>query len=391
MVTGRQPSVLVAHPGAELYGSDRVMLSTVSALVGAGYRVTVAVPSDGPLLAEIRKRGAAAEIIAAPVLRKRLLSPTGLLSLVAQMPAALARAVAAIRRMDIDTVYVSTLTIPSWLLAARLAGRTVICHVHEAERSPRPLVKRALATPLLLTDAIAANSAFCASVLAEPYPTLARRTTVVLNAVAGPPTATPPREGLGSRVRLVYVGRLSERKGVDLAVDAAEILWARGRAVTLDLVGGVFDGYEPFRSALEEKVERSDLGDAVRFLGFRPSVWEELASADIALVPSRADESFGNAVVEAVLAERPVIVSDSSGLREAAAGYDTTVLVPLGDAAAIADAVERIADDWASYRAAAAAARAEAERRHARERYDAAILAVIETADQQRPHDGGQI
>ena len=123
--------------------------------------------------------------------------------------------------------------------------------------------------------------------------------------------------------------------------------------------------------------ERAGLGDAVRLLGFRPSVWDELSAADIALVPSLADETFGNTAVEAILAERPVIASDTSGLREAAAGYDTAELVRPGDAAALADAVERIADDWPSYRAGAPGARAAAERRHARERYDADILRVI--------------
>ena len=377
MPIGRQPSVLVAHPGAELYGSDRVMLETVGALVDAGYRVTVAVPGDGPLLAEVRQRGASAEIIAAPVLRKRLLSPGGLASLAVQLPAALARAIATIRRNDIDVVYASTLTIPSWLLAARITRRTAVCHVHEAESSAGRLVKRALSTPLLLADAIAANSEFCAGVLAEPYPRLADRTSVVLNPVDGPAAVTPPREELDGRIRLVYVGRLSERKGVGVAVDAVAILRDRGRPVELDVVGDVFAGNEGFRAELQEKIQRASLGDAVRLLGFRPSVWDELSAADIALVPSLADETFGNTAVEAILAERPVIASDTSGLREAAAGYDTAELVRPGDAAALADAVERIADDWPSYRAGAPGARAAAERRHARERYDADILRVI--------------
>ncbi|WP_314146341.1 glycosyltransferase [uncultured Leifsonia sp.] len=377
MPIGRQPSVLVAHPGAELYGSDRVMLETVGALVDAGYRVTVAVPGDGPLLVEVRRRGASAEIIAAPVLRRRLLSPGGLASLAVQLPAAVARAIATIRRNDIDVVYASTLTIPTWLLAARLARRTAVCHVHEAESSAGRLVKRALSTPLLLADAIAANSEFCAGVLAEPYPRLAGRTSVVLNPVDGPAAVTPPREELDGRIRLVYVGRLSERKGVGVAVDAVTILRDRGRPVSLDLVGDVFAGNEGFRAELQEKIQRAALGDAVRLLGFRPSVWDELSAADIALVPSLADETFGNAAVEAILAERPVIASDTSGLREAAAGYDTAELVRPGDAVALADAAERIADDWPSYRAGAPGARAAAERRHARKRYDADILRVI--------------
>ena len=43
----------------------------------------------------------------------------------------------------------------------------------------------------------------------------------------------------------------------------------------------------------------------VVFAGFRPSVWDSFAAADIAIVPSRV-EPFGNVAVEAMLAERPV-------------------------------------------------------------------------------------
>lgn len=387
MSHSRKRSVLVAHPSAELYGSDRVMLETVAALTDAGHRVHVVVPSDGPLLAEARRRGATAEIIPFPVLRKRLLSPAGLAQFVLELPFAVARTARAILRNRADLVYVSTLTIPVWLVAARLAGRIAVCHVHEAEGSARPAIKRALSTPLLLARAIATNSAFSAGVLAEPYPALARRTTVVLNAVDGPPSASDPRPTLGEPIRLVYVGRMSERKGVDVAIGAVKLLTERGREVRLDVVGDVFQGYEWFKEKLDREVEESGLTGSVRFLGFRPGVWEELAAADIVLVPSRMDEPFGNTAVEAVLARRPVVVSDTSGLREAADGYGSALLVEPGDAAAIAEAVERIAADWPAYREAAAAASAAAAVRHSRERYDEAIRAVIEGAD---PHDGGQ-
>ena len=41
--------VLIANPGADLYGSDRTTVESVKALVTAGYRVFVTVPGPGPL------------------------------------------------------------------------------------------------------------------------------------------------------------------------------------------------------------------------------------------------------------------------------------------------------------------------------------------------------
>ena len=70
-------TILVAHPGSELYGSDRVLLESVSGLLDDGWDVLVTVPADGPLVAELRRRGARVELCPSPVLRKSVLRPAG--------------------------------------------------------------------------------------------------------------------------------------------------------------------------------------------------------------------------------------------------------------------------------------------------------------------------
>ena len=76
--------VLVAHPGAELYGSDRMVLDSVAALSAAGYSVTVALPERGPLVGKLEAAGARVVPCRMPVLRKSALRPRGFLRLVAE-------------------------------------------------------------------------------------------------------------------------------------------------------------------------------------------------------------------------------------------------------------------------------------------------------------------
>ena len=64
-----RPSVLVAHPGAGLYGADRVTLETATALGARGWAVTVAVPTDGPLVPCLEEVGADVVLCPTPVLR----------------------------------------------------------------------------------------------------------------------------------------------------------------------------------------------------------------------------------------------------------------------------------------------------------------------------------
>ncbi|MGY1630919.1 glycosyltransferase [Geodermatophilus sp. SYSU D01186] len=375
-----RPSLLVVHPGAELYGADRVLLESATALSSA-FDVTVALPCPGPLVAELEARGVRVELCPMPVLRNSALRPRGALRLLADAVRGVVPALRLLRRHGEAGVYVNTLTLPSWPLLARLAGRRSICHVHEAERSAPRLLRRGMALCPVLADHVVANSRFTLEVLAEVAPRVRRRSTVVLNAVRGPALAAPARADVDGPLRLLFVGRLSPRKGPQVAVATLQELLVRGVDARLTVVGAVFEGYEWFEDELRRSVSAAGLDDRVEFLGFRSDVWPHLAAADVVLVPSVQEESFGNTAVEAVLAARPLVVSAHSGLREAAAGYASAQAVEPGDAVEWADAVARVAKDWAVFREAAQADAAAARRRSAPERFARELVAAVAALD----------
>ena len=369
-------SVLVAHPGAELYGSDRVLLESVEALLGAG-PVTVALPGDGPLADELRARGARVQVVAMPVLRKAALRPRGAVQLLGDALRGLVPAVRLIRSAGDGGVYVSTTTLPSWVVLARLLRRRVVCHVHEAERTAPLLARRVTALGPWLADAVVVNSRFTLGVLTDVAPGVADRSTVVHNGVRGPAAVVPPRTHLEGPVRLLFVGRLNPRKGPQVAVAALRELTDRGVDARLALLGSVFAGYEWFEAELRATVTAAGLDDRVDFLGFRPDIWPAVADADVVLVPSVLDESFGNTAVEAVLAARPLVVSATSGLQEAAAGYDSAQAVDPRQPARWADAVQRVVAEWPLFRERALLDAGEARRRHDPAGYQAALAAVV--------------
>jgi GT2 family glycosyltransferase len=364
-------STLVVHPGAELYGSDRMLLESVSALTTGGGPVTVVLPGDGPLVAELRRRGADVVFCPMPVLRKAALRPAGAVRLAADAGRGLLPAVRLIRRHE--AVYVSTLTIPSWLLLARVLRRPALCHVHEAEASAPRLFRHAMAVAPRLARRVVVNSNFSLGVLTDVAPALRDRSTVVYNGVAGPREIVPARTELMGQVRLLFVGRLAPRKGPQVAVAVLQELVARGVDAHLTLLGSVFEGYEWFEAELQETVRAAGLGNRVEFAGFRPVVWPTLAGTDLVLIPSIVDEPFGNTAVEAVLAARPVVVSCTSGLREAIAGYAAAQVVEPGATAAWADAVQRVVADWPRFRDAAFDDAEEARRRHSPEGYQRSL------------------
>lgn len=370
--------MLVAHPIGDRYGSDRVALSTVGALVGSGYSVTVALGQGGPLIDDLRAAGAEVIVAPTPIVRRTALRPVGLLQLVADTVRGMLTGVRILRRTRPDIVYVSTITVPLWLLLGRLTGRLTVCHVHEAEEDLGTWARRALFAPLCLAHLVIANSRFTAEVTSEGAPSIRHRTEVVANPVPGPSDVRAPRPEITDALRVVFIGRLSPRKGPHIAIRALGLLRDRGQPAQLELVGSAFPGYEWYVEELHALIRAEGLEQHVTMTGYRDDIWARYAHADVAVVPSTRPESFGNVVVQAVLARRPVVVTSSGGLPEAAEGLGSAIVVPPDDAASLAEALQTMVEEWPRRRQAAQADAETCAARHDPATYAATIIAAIE-------------
>lgn len=390
MMVDRQ-AVLIVNPGASLYGSDRMTIESVKALVSNGFRVFVTVPEPGPLVDALAQAGAQILIQPTPVIRKALFTASGLLRLALDAADAWRPSWRLLKATGAQTVVVNTVTAPLWLAVARAARCTVICHVHEAERSAPIPLRVALYLPLLLAHRAIVNSRFSLDALRDSAPWLARRTTLVYNAVTGPPEVVPPRSDLRGSVRLMYLGRLSQRKGPHVAVEALGHLRARGQDVELDLLGSVFPGNEGYEEGLVRQIADFGLADHVRLLGFREDIWGSVAEADMVIIPSTVDEPFGNTAVEASLAARPLVVTNIAGLKEASEIATSRLAVPPSDPVAVANAVEQIIDGWPDYARRAVLDSVAVAERFSFDRYADAFLDVMglpsrDAAASVRPH-----
>jgi glycosyltransferase involved in cell wall biosynthesis len=372
-------TLLIANPSTDLYGSDLQMLESVSGLREEGWRVVVAVPGTGPLVGALRDRGAAVRVVPFPALNRSAATPAGLVRLGAAATRAIVTIRAVLREERPELVYVNTLTLPWWLLATRGTGIPTLCHVHEAEAADPPVVRRALATPLRLADAVVVNSHATADVVLGSVPALRSRTRVVHNGVAGPasPVAALPRRRGHEPWRVAVVGRVSARKAPDVALEAVALLRVRGYDVEVGLHGTPGPGQEEYLSRLRARAGEPDLRGAVQFCGYTSPVWPALERSDVLLAPSLG-ESFGNAVVEGQLAGRPVVATAVQGHRETVEDGVTGLLVPPRDPVATADAVGRLLADPGRAGQLAEAGRRSAEARFSSARYRGDIAGLAD-------------
>ena len=135
------------------------------------------------------------------------------------------------------------------------------------------------------------------------------------------------------------VGRLTWVKGCDLLLEAFSRADFHGDRPYLVLVG---DGEE--REKLEEQAKRLQIFDRVRFAGEMADIREALAASTVFVLSSR-NEGMGRVLVEAMAAGVPVIGTAVGGIPTLVKDGDTGLLVPGGDAPALAKAMERMHTD----------------------------------------------
>lgn len=154
-------------------------------------------------------------------------------------------------------------------------------------------------------------------------------------------------------------------KGAECLLEALALLRRRpGHGQTRLRIAGVAPGSE-MGAVYRRKARDLGLEGAVEWLGRLDAarIAGELQAADVFAYPSHADNS-PNAVVEAMLVGAPIVAADVGGIPSLVRRGEEGLLVPRGDAVALAAAIAGLLDDRAAAAGLGAAASATAERRN---------------------------
>jgi len=152
-------------------------------------------------------------------------------------------------------------------------------------------------------------------------------------------SAAPPDANTGSIPTIITVGRLAYQKDHHTLLRAFALARSRLDA-RLVLVG-----QGPLRDELTALARELGISDRVIFAGWQQNPFAWMANADLFVLSSRF-EGFGNVIIEAMACGLPVVSTDCpSGPGEILAGGDAGILVPVGDAQALADAMCAVLGD----------------------------------------------
>ena len=233
---------------------------------------------------------------------------------------------AALARHENADLFHAHSRVPAWIArwAGAFSGKPWIVTAHDRYR------RNAAIAPFRRAD-----GAICVSEAVRTHLEgfLPDRNVVIKNGIPDPPARWRPREG-GPGGRLLFVGRLTKRKGLHVALSALAEL--KEHAWSLDVVG---DG--PQRSELESQALALGIEDRVRFHGFRDDVADWMADKDCLLFPS-FDEGMPLTLMQAIRVGLPVLASKIAPVAELV--EDESRLIPPGDTAAWKEVLLEVLD-----------------------------------------------
>ena len=151
-----------------------------------------------------------------------------------------------------------------------------------------------------------------------------------------------PVEQTRHTMRVCFLGRMTEEKGVDTLVEAAALVVAQVPNARFVLAGSPFteeDGH--YLDRIRLRIAELGLEGHVEFVGQVDDVPGLMAGCDLIVLPSRI-EAVGRVVLEAGAMGKPVVASATGGLRQSVRDGESGILVAPGDVRGFADAIVRL-------------------------------------------------
>ena len=157
--------------------------------------------------------------------------------------------------------------------------------------------------------------------------------------------STVANENKQAEPRLGLVGRISPWKGQHIFLKAAAEILKCHPTATFELIGSALFDEKAYEDSLHELCATLQIEKAVRFVGFVEDVPGQISKLDILVHASTTGEPYGQVIIEGMAAGKPVIATNGGGVPEIVVDHVTGILVPMGDSAKMAEAIEYLLDN----------------------------------------------
>lgn len=337
--------VIYLHVGAELYGSDKVLLELVTGLDKSKFEPIVVLPEEGPLLEQLKINNVKTYVVPYPILRRKYFNLRGIYQYISTFVSKTKEVAEIAKKEKIDVIHTNTIAVFEGAYLKRLIKKPNLWHVHEIITTPRFMNWLTSFMVGRFSDKIISISNATKENLGKSKFVSNKNIQVIYNGISLDeiqPIGDLRTELSIANDHLVFghVGRVNAWKGQQDFLSAAIPLMKKHLNIELVLSGNAYKGQEWREQDLVRFVSQyPEVKDRIHFLGYRSDVGKVFNTMDVFVTCSTRPEPFSMVTIEAMAHEKPVIAYNAAGPGEIVQEGVSGKLVKANDINSLRDAM----------------------------------------------------
>jgi glycosyltransferase involved in cell wall biosynthesis len=217
-----------------------------------------------------------------------------------------------IKKYNIKYIYAQNFTGGIWAMIAKKVSTKklkLIFHEHGTVWSPNFKISLLYCLILNFSDQIIANSKATKIIIEKRFRINPQKVRVIYNGIDFSGVKNS-KSSLGQKNNIVFIGRLEKVKGIDIFLNAAELLLRDNKEYKFYIIG---EG--TFYNVIQDNINNKNLSENIILTGSVNNVFDYLSDTKLLVSPS-IRESLGNAIIEACYLNVPVLATKVDGIPE---------------------------------------------------------------------------
>ena len=323
-------NILLLHSSNDLYGASKIFLQLIDLFIIKDFNVNVILPEKGKLDDILIKKDIMVSYHELGVLRKRYLTPLGLINRAVTNIKAIAFLSNYIKDHSIDLVYTNTSTILSGGIAAKRAGVPSLFHIHEIPTGNKlyeffsgKIINWYSSKVLTVSNSVKKH---WIKYIHD------KKILRIYNGIVLKKTDSKIKFDRDQEDFVITsVARLIPYKGHKYLIDIANELVKKSNKFQFLIVGDTLSSYVSYEKSLKQKVKDLSLENKIKFLGFRNDVSSILKQSNLFIHPAIAPDPLPTVLFESLYNNLPSVATNLGGTIEILDNGNNGLLIPYND------------------------------------------------------------
>ena len=323
----QKKNILLLHSSNDLYGASKIFLQLIDLFISKNFNVHVVLPEEGKLDDHLNKKDITVSYHELGVLRKKYLSPLGLINRLVSNIKAIKFLSTYIKDHSIDLVYTNTSTILCGGIAAKKNDIPSLFHIHEIPTGNKlyeffsgKIINRISSKVLTVSNSV--KNHWLKNINEN-------KIERIYNGIVFEKTDSSNKiDRDQDDIVITSVSRLIPYKGHKYLIEIADELLKKSPKFRFLIVGDTLSSYAFYEITVKEKVKDLGLENKIKFLGFRNDISSILKQSDLFIHPAIAPDPLPTVLFESLHNDLPTVATNLGGAIEILDNGNNGLLVP---------------------------------------------------------------